>query len=104
MWVIEICHLFIEKVPLKSIYPLLTPLSPKLFAMACPKLLVYNSKLTHTSTEEKGLPLLFFYMSLLLKYQHSWLEGEDTVFLKQHLILGYIVTVSGARSQQCFNK
>lgn len=42
----------------------------------------------------------FFYMWLLLKYQRSWLEGEDSGFLKQHLILGYIATVSGAWSQQ----
>lgn len=48
----------------------------------------------------KGLLLLFLYMWLLLQYQHSWLEGEDSGFLKQHLILGYTVTVSGARSQQ----
>lgn len=53
MLIIEINHLFIENVHLKSIYPLLTSLSPKLLVTACSKLLVYNNQLTHTSTEQK---------------------------------------------------
>lgn len=96
MLITERSHLFTGKVRLKSIYPLLTSLSPKLLVTACSKLLVHNNQLTHTSTGQKVCYCWFSYMWLLPKYQHSRLEGEDSGFLKQHLILGYIVTVSGA--------
>lgn len=95
MLTIERNHLFTEKV-IKSNYPLLTPSRPKLLVTACSKLLVYNNQLTHTSTEQEVCYCSFSICGCCLNTNTSWLEGEDSGFLKQHLILGYIVTVSGA--------